>query len=249
MEYKHLNESVNIKTIEEDAYKGVFEVEGLYTGYGLTVGNALRRTLLSSLPGAAVTQIKINNVPHEFSTLPGVKEDMVQLGLNFKQLRFRMHTDELQTLELHVKGEQTITGADIKTNSEVEIMNPEIELAHLTAKSAEITIEIQVERGLGYSAVEARKSEKKLAIGAIALDAMFTPVTTVNYTVDSMRVGERTDFDRLRLEIETDGTISPSSALHKASNILKDHFEKVSNVTPQEFEVAVETKKKKTSKK
>ncbi len=237
MEYAYVSSSVSIKTVSEDAKKGVFEVEGLFAGYGLTIGNAIRRALLSSLPGAAVTEIKVKNVPHEFSTLPGVKEDVVEIMLNFKKLRFRLHVDEPQVLVLKVKGERTVTGGDIELNSNVELMNPEEVLATLTAKDAEIDIEVKVERGLGYAPVEARKAEGRLPIGSIAIDAIFTPVLRVNYTVEDMRVGDRTDYNRLRLEIETDGTISPSSALHKASNILKDHFEKVSVVTVQEFEM------------
>lgn len=236
MEYAHVSSSVSIKTVSEDAKKGVFEVEGLFAGYGLTVGNALRRALLSSLPGAAVTEIKIKNVPHEFSTLPGLKEDVVELMLNFKKLRFRAHVDEPQVLALKVKGERTVTGGDIELNTNVELMNPEEMLATLTAKDAELDIEVKVERGLGYAPVEARKAEGRLPIGTIAVDAIFTPVLRVNYTVEDMRVGDRTDYNRLRLEIETDGTISPSSALHKAANILKDHFEKVSALTVKDFE-------------
>lgn len=237
MEYAYVSSSVSIKTVSEDAKKGVFEVEGLFAGYGLTVGNALRRALLSSLPGAAVTEIKVKNVPHEFSTLPGMKEDIVEVMLNFKKLRFRMHVDEPQVLSLKVKGEQSITGGDIELNSNVELMNPEEMLATLTAKDAELDIEVKVERGLGYAPVEARKAEGRLPIGTIAIDAIFTPVLRVNYEVEDMRVGDRTDYNRLRLTIETDGTISPSSALHKSSNILKDHFEKVGAVEVKEFEM------------
>jgi len=250
MEITHLSETVAIKTVSEDAKHGVFEVEGMYAGYGLTLGNALRRTLLSSLPGAAVTYLKIKNVAHEFSTLPGMKEDLIQLMLNFKKLRFKMDTNDPQVLAIKVKGEKEVTGADIETNSFVQILNPEEVLATLTAKDAEFDAEITVERGLGYSAVESRKTEK-LPIGVIALDAFFSPVVSVNYNVDNMRVGDRTDYNKLRLEIETDGTVSPSSALHKATSILKDHFEKVAVVAVKEAEApAPATKpKKKAAKK
>lgn len=235
MQITHLSEAVTIKTVSEEAKKGVFEVEGLFAGYGLTIGNALRRVLLSSLPGAAVTEIKIKNAPHEFSTLSGLKEDLVELSLNFKKLRFKMHVDEPQILILKVGGEKVVTAADIQTTSEVEIVNPKEQLATLTDKSAELEIEIRVERGLSYSAVESRQ-EGRLNIGTIALDAIFTPVTKVNFTVENMRVGDRTDYNRLRLEIETDGTLSPSVALHKAANVLRDHFEKISAVAVEEFE-------------
>lgn len=249
MEITHLSETVAIKTISEDAKNGVFEVEGLYSGYGLTLGNALRRTLLSSLPGAAVTYLKIKNVPHEFSTLPGMKEDLIQLMLNFKRLRFSTDLNEPQVLAIKVKGEKEVTGSDIETSSSVQVLNPEVLLATLTAKDSEFDAEITVERGLGYSATESRKSEK-LPIGVIALDAFFSPVVSVNYNIENMRVGDRTDYNRLRLEIETDGTLSPSSALHKATNILKDHFEKVAAVEVKEAELpAAETTKKKAAKK
>ncbi len=236
MNYTYLSETVGIKTVSENGKKGVFEVEGLYAGYGLTIGNALRRALLSSLPGAAVTYIKVKNAQHEFSTLPGVKEDLVELTLNFKKIRFRMHTDETQTLTLKAKGEGEVTAADIKKNADVEIINPDEHIASLTSKNAELDVEITVEKGLGYSPVESRK-EKKLTVGLIGVDAFFSPVRRVNYTVENMRVGERTDYNRLRIEIETDGTISPSSALHKTANILNDHFKKVSDVGVQEFEM------------
>jgi DNA-directed RNA polymerase subunit alpha len=255
MEFAHVSSAVTIKTISEDEKNGVFEIGGLFAGYGLTIGNALRRALLSSLPGAAVTEIKVKNAPHEFSTLPGMKEDLVELLLNFKKLRFRLHTDEPQVLSLKVKGERTVTAGDIELNSEVDIMNPEEVLAHLTAKDAELDVEVKVERGLGYVPVEGRKAEGgRLSIGTIAIDAIFTPVQSVNYTVDDMRVGDRTDYNRLRLTITTDGTISPSAALHKASNILKDHFEKVSTIEVKEagsaeFPEAAEVKKPKKAKK
>lgn len=250
MEFSHLSSSVSIKTVSEDAREGVFEIEGLYAGYGLTVGTALRRALLSSLPGAAVTEIKIKGVPHEFSTLPGLQEDIVEFSLNFKKLHFRMHVDEPQVLALKMKGDGEITGGDIELNSEVELMNPEEVLGHLTAKDAEIDIEVRVERGLGYVASESRRTEGRLPIGTIAIDAIFTPVIRVNYTVEDMRVGDRTDYNRLRLEIGTNGTISPSSALHKASVILKDHFEKVGVVEVKEFEAPkAEAKKKAAAKK
>src|SRR5581483_8861052 len=137
MEFAYLSSTVSVKTVSEDAKDGVFEIEGLYAGYGLTLGNALRRTLLSSIPGAAATEVKIKNVPHEFSTLPGVQEDMVELALNFKKLRFQLTVDEPQVLMLSAKGERTVTGADIELNSNVTLANPDEVLAHLTAKNAE----------------------------------------------------------------------------------------------------------------
>ena len=248
MQYAYLSSTVNIKTISEDAKKGVFEIDGLFAGYGLTIGNTLRRALLSSLPGAAVTEFKIKNVHHEFSTLPGVKEDVVEISLNMKKIRFKMYTDEPQALLLKAKGEKIVVAGDIDKNAMAEVVNPEEVIATLTSKDAELEMEIKIERGLGYSPVESRKAER-LSIGTIAVDALFTPVERVDYSVENMRVGERTDYNRLRIEIETDGTISPSAALHKTANILKDHFDKVSAVQVQEFgelktERAIEEPKK-----
>ena len=229
MEYARLSESVKINTISETDKEGVFEISGLYAGYGLTVGNALRRALLSSLPGACVTQIKIKNVKHEFTTIDGIMEDVVELALNMKKIRFAFHADEPQLLTLDVKGEKEVTAGDIKTNAQVEVINPEAHIATITDKKTELSMEITVEKGLGYVPVEARKIEK-LPVGVIAIDAIFTPVTNVNFVIENMRIGERTDFNRIKLTVETDGSIKPSVAVHKATNILKDHFAKVAEI-------------------
>ncbi len=235
MEYTHLSETVKIKKISENDTEGIFEIEGLYTGYGLTLGNALRRALFSSLAGAAITQIKIKGVEHEFSTISGVMEDVVEITLNLKKVRFRFYASEPQILTLKVKGEKKVTAKDIKTNAQVEVVNPDALIATLTNKNAELDMELTVEKGLGYVPVEARKIDK-LPIKTIALDAIFSPVVKVNFNIENMRVGERTDFNRLRIIIETDGSISPSNALHKAANVLKDHLEKVSAMEVKESE-------------
>jgi DNA-directed RNA polymerase subunit alpha len=248
MQFAYLSESVTIKKVSETNTDGVFEVEGLYSGYGITVGNALRRVLFSSLPGAAVTQFKIKGVQHSFSTVPGVSEDVVEIGLNLKKLRFRVHTDEPQTLTLKVKGEQVVTAADLEVNSQVEVMNSDAHIATLTDKSAELEMELRVERGLGFVPVEARKSEK-LPIGTIALDAAFSPVVKANFSVENMRVGDRTDYNRLIVSVTTDGSITPSAALHKASNILKDHFEKISNIEVKAVEAPAAEEEKPAKKK
>ncbi|MFA5098864.1 MAG: DNA-directed RNA polymerase subunit alpha [Candidatus Paceibacterota bacterium] len=258
MEYARLSDTVKIKKISETEKEGVFEVEGLYTGYGLTLGNALRRALLSSLPGAAVTQIKIKGAEHEFSTLPGILEDIVEITLNLKKVRFHFYASEPQILTLRVKGEKEVTAADIKGNAQVEIVNPEAHIATLTNKNAELEMEITVDKGAGYVSAEARKTEK-LPIKTIAVDAIFSPVVKVNFSIENMRVGDRTDFNRLKIEIETDGSIYPSSALRKASNILKDHFEKMAEIEVMEDEnepaeeeakeEKLEKKEKKTKKK
>ncbi len=246
----HLGDTVIVKKLSETETEGVFEIEGLYSGYGLTIGNALRRVLFSSLPGAAITQFKIKGVGHEFSTIPNVIEDVVEIGMNLKKIRFRMHSEEAQTLTLKVKGEKAVTADDIETNANVEVMTPDIHIATLSGKSAELEIEFKVERGLGYVPVESRKFEK-LAIGTIALDAFFSPVTKVNFVVENMRVGDRTDYNRLKLEVRTDGTIMPSKAVQKTAEILRTHFTtitglEVTEVTPPE---AKEEGKKATKKK
>lgn len=248
MQFSYLSESVIIKKNSESATEGVFEIEGLYRGYGLTVGNALRRVLFSSLPGAAITQFRIKGTQHQFSTIPHIVEDIVEISLNLKRICFRVSIDEPQVLTLKVKGEKEVKAGDIETNAHVEIINPDAHIATLTEKSAELEIELTVERGLGFVSVEARKSEK-LPIGTIALDAAFSPVVKVNFSVENMRVGDNTDYNRLILIITTNGSISPSAALRKASNILKDHFEKVSQIEVQEFEAAVAPEKKKTARK
>ena len=229
MEYTRFSEAVKVKRISENDREGIFEIEGLYTGYGLTLGNALRRTLLSSLPGAAITQVKIKGVEHEFSTIPGVMEDVVQISLNLKRIRFKFFAGEPQVLSLKVKGEKSVTAASIEINSQVQVVNSDAHIATLTSKSAELDMELTVEKGLGYVPVDSRKVEK-LPIKTIALDAIFTPIHKVNFVVENMRVGDRTDFNRLKISLETDGTITPSSALHKAANILRDHFDKVSAI-------------------
>lgn len=244
MQFAYLSESVTIKKVSETDTDGVFEVEGLYSGYGITVGNTLRRVLFSSLPGAAVTQFKVKGVQHEFSTLPGVKEDVVEIVLNLKKLRFRVHTDEPQTLYLKVKGERVVVAADLEANAEVDVLTPDLPIATLTDKSAELELELKVERGLGFVAAESRKSEK-LPIGTMALDAAFSPVIKANFSVENMRVGDRTDYNRLIISVTTDGSVTPSSALHKASNILKDHFEKISNIEVKELEARSEAKSEK----
>lgn len=211
------------KIIEKKDNAIVFEIEGLYPGYGVTIGNTLRRVLLSSLSGSAVTQVKIKGVQHEFSTISGVLEDVITILLNIKQLRFKLHGEESQKAKLHVKGEKAVKGSAFSLPTQVQLMNKDAHIATLTSRSASLEIEILIEKGLGYEPVETRK-KGKLEIGTIALDAIFTPVRKVSYRVENMRVGERTDFDRLLLELETDGTITPEEALGLASEILVKHF-------------------------
>lgn len=235
MKFTHLSETVSIKKVSETPMRGVFNVEGLFTGYGVTIGNALRRALLSSLPGAAVTQVKIKDVNHEFSTLPGMMEDILQFSLNLKKVRFHFFAEEPQTLILKMKGDKEVSAGDIQSTVLVKVINSDLHLATLTKKQAELEAELTVEKGLGYVPAEKRKLER-LSIGAIMLDAIFSPVVNVTFKVENMRVGDRTDFNRLILDIETDGSITPSEALHKTSNVLRDHFNKISAVELLEIE-------------
>jgi len=211
------------KVIQKKKNQAVFEVEGLYPGYGVTVGNALRRVLLASLQGAAVIEVKIKGVPHEFSTISGVLEDTIMILLNIKKLRFKIFEGESQKIQLKVKGEGEVKGSDFKCPSQIKLVNPELHIATITDKKTELDIEIHVERGIGYVPKEQLKT-KKSEIGAIAVDAMFTPIRNVNFQVENMRVGDRTDFDKLSLEIETDGTIAPEEAFFEACDILIKHF-------------------------
>lgn len=202
------------RVVSEEDRSGTYEIDGLYPGYGYTLGNSLRRIILSSLPGAAITSVKIPGVAHEFSTIEGVKEDVVTLLLQVRRMRLKLSTDEPQTLSLSVKGPATVTAADFKLPGQVEILNPEQPIAEITGKTT-LEMEVNVERGLGYVPKEVHQKER-VDIGTIALDAIFSPIRRVNYEVENMRVGDRTDFNRLRLVIETDGTMTPREALEKS---------------------------------
>jgi len=213
----------NINFIKKEKNIASFEIEGLYPGYGITLGNALRRVLLSSLEGAAVTSVKIKGVSHEFTTLPGVLEDVVLITLNLKKLRFKMNTTEPQILTISKSGKGEVKGADIKTTPEVEVVNKDQLIATLTSEKAKIDMELKVEKGIGYEPIEMRE-EKTKTIGEILLDAIFTPVKKVSFNVENTRVGKRTDFEKLTITIETDGTITPKEAMEKAIKILINQF-------------------------
>lgn len=223
-----------LKSVHEEGNKATFAIEPLYSGYGMTLGNSLRRVILSSLGGAAVTAVKIDSVAHEFSTIEGVKEDVVEIILNLKKLRFRVYSDEPQFLVLTASGKGEVTGASIKTTSDVEIVNPEALIATLDNDKVKLGMEIKVEKGRGYVPVENRESEK-LEVGMIAVDALYSPVQRVRYNVENTRVGQMTDLDRLVMEIETDGTITPHDAIRQAAEILVEHFSVVAgNMTAGE---------------
>lgn len=205
---------------EHDAKRATFVVEPLMSGFGQTLGNAMRRVLLSQLDGAAVTRLRIDGVSHEFSTLPGVKEDVVQILLAVKQIRFKLHSDQPQTVRLEAKGVGVLTAADLKCPSGVEVANPELELMNLTDAKAKVGIELTVEPGRGYQPAP----EENLPIGVIGLDAKFSPVARVSYTVEDTRVGQRTNLDKLVMEVETDGSVSPADAFAQAGALLVEAF-------------------------
>lgn len=214
------------KIVREEGSSGVYEIDGLYPGYGHTLGNSLRRIILSSLPGAAVTRVKIAGVDHEFSTVAGVKEDVITILLALKRLRIRMTGDEPVTLTLKGTGTKELLAKDIETPGQAEILNPDLHIASLTDKGASLDIEMTVEKGLGYVPKENLQKER-VEIGTITLDAAFTPIRRANYEVENMRVGDRTDFNRLRVSVETDGTISPREALEHSIRIMIDQLKAV----------------------
>lgn len=207
------------RVVKDEENHGIFEIDGLYPGYGHTLGNSLRRIILSSLPGAAITQVKIDGVEHEFSTLEGVKEDVITILLNLRRVRLTMHSDEPMTISLKKSGAGVVTAADIEAPSQVEILSKDQHIAEITAKSGKLNIEMTVERGLGYVPREVHQKDK-VEIGTIALDAVFTPIRRANYEVENMRVGDRTDYNRLRVIIETDGSYSAREALEKSIEIM-----------------------------
>lgn len=219
---------------------GKIEIEACYPGYGTTLGNTLRRVMLSSLTGTAAVSIKIQNVSHEFSTIPGIKEDIIQIILNLKKVRFMSHKDEPVKLTLKEKGAKKITAAQIQCPADVDVVNKDAVIAEITDKKGELEIEIEVQKGLGYIPVEQQEREKK-EIGLIAIDAIYTPVRRVNYLVENMRVGKRTDFDKITFEIETDGTITPMEAYLEAVKIVMEQFEAIKEM---ESEKAAEAFKK-----
>src|SRR6266540_615867 len=215
---EQLNAQVEILQQTEDYAR--FQVDPLERGFGLTLGNSLRRVLLSSLPGAAVTAVRIERIYHEFATIPGVKEDTTELLLNIKQLRLKSHSDQPVTLRLEAQGPGVVTAADLIYPSEIEIANPELHIATLDSPDARLDMELTVERGVGYLPSDGRES---VPLGVVPVDAVFTPIRRVNYTVESGRVGARTDLDRLVIDVQTDGTITPVAAYLQLPEAIADH--------------------------
>ncbi len=240
--------SIEVRERRENYAK--FVIEPLERGFAITLGNALRRVLLSSVPGAAATYMKIEGVLHEFSTIPGVVEDTIAIMLNIKGLPLKLHGTEPKVLTLHASGQKDVTAADITVDSDVEILDPNYKIATLTAKDAKLSMEIGVEVGRGYVMADKQRNIEHM-IGLIPIDSMFSPIRRVNFTVDDTRVGQSVDFDRLTIEIDTNGSITPEEALSKAARIVQDHLElfvdfqnaaKTLATTPEsEWDIPVET--------
>ena len=206
------------RIVMEEGNKGVFEIDGLYPGYGHTLGNSLRRIILSSLPGASITSIKIDGVSHEFQTLDGIKEDVIVVILNLKRIRFKMLSDEPQMVTLSIKGPKEVTAANIKTGGQGEILNGDLHIVEVTGK-VNLNIEMKIEKGLGFISKEGFQKEK-VDVGTMGVDAIFTPIRRVSYEVENMRVGDKTNHNRLRISIETDGTLTPREALSRSIEIM-----------------------------
>ncbi|MBA3046810.1 DNA-directed RNA polymerase subunit alpha [Patescibacteria group bacterium] len=239
----------------EEANQTLVVIEPCFRGHGITLGNALRRVLLSSLPGAAVVGVKIKGAGHEFTGIHNLKEDILEIVLNFKKLRLKAHSEEVIKLELEARGEKEVKASDIKKNSQVEIINPDLVLANLTDIAGSLNMEIFVSRGMGYETIESREDEKH-EIGYIEIDSVFTPIVAVSVNVENVRVGKMTNWDKLILDIKTDGTITPEDAFKKAVEILIEQFSALIGKKPAvakekkavEGEEAAEDKKDKKTK-
>ncbi|MFT7327908.1 MAG: DNA-directed RNA polymerase subunit alpha [Crocinitomicaceae bacterium] len=215
-----------LNVVTEEGAKGVYEIEGLYPGYGHTLGNSLRRIILSSLTGVSITAVKIKGADHEFATLNGVKEDVLTILLNLKKVRFALHTEGDATINLSVKGSKKVTAADFDVSGNIEVMNPDQFIGEVTSKSGELEIELTLAKGVGFVSKEDFK-ESKPTVGTILVDAIFSPIRKVNYDVEHMRVGDRTDYNLLRINLETDGSISAKDALEQALGIMIAQFKSI----------------------
>src|SRR3989338_7186483 len=225
------------RIVSEEGKTAVYEIDSLYPGYGHTLGNSLRRIILSSIPGSAIVSVKIDGISHEFSTIAGVKEDVIGIILNLKKVRIKIYDRGIHRLSLTGKGVKSLSASDIVVPGQVEILNPGQHIAELTDKSASLEIEMSVETGLGYVPKESLQKER-VDIGTIALDAIFTPIRRVNYEVENMRVGDRTDFNRLRIMIETDGTLSPREALEHSITTMIQQLKAIVGFKEEEPEPA-----------
>jgi DNA-directed RNA polymerase subunit alpha len=239
-------EKPRIETVELDGNYGKFIVEPLERGYGITLGNSLRRILLSSLPGAAITAIRIDGVLHEFSTIPGVVEDTTEIVLNMKNLLVKLHGDEPVVVHIDTAREGEVTAADIQVTSQVEILNPELHIATLD-RGGRLTMEITIEKGRGYVSAERNKRPNQ-SIGVIPIDSIFSPIRKVNYKVEDTRVGQRTDFDRLTLEVWTDGSIAPNEAVSLSARIFIEHLRLFVNLTDNGSDIEIMVEKEEEQK-
>ncbi|SHF02474.1 DNA-directed RNA polymerase subunit alpha [Alkalibacter saccharofermentans] len=237
---------IEIIELSEDNKYGKFVVEPLERGYGITLGNSLRRIMLSSLPGVAVTSVKIDGVLHEFATVPGVKEDVVEIILNLKGLASKLYCDEAKTVRIEAKGEGEVTAGDIVADADVDILNPDMHIAYLS-EGAELNMEIVLEKGRGYVSAERNKS-KEQPIGTIPVDSSFTTVRKVNYSVEDTRVGQVTDFDKLTIELWTDGTITPEEAISLSAKILNEHLRLFIDLTDHVSTVEIMVEKEENKK-
>ena len=242
-------EKPKIETAEvyPDGTYGRFVVDPLERGYGTTLGNSLRRVLLSSLPGYAITSVKIDGILHEFSTIPGVKEDVTEIVLNLKSVILKIHGEGPKTMYVDMKGEGELTAGCFKCDSDVEILNPELHIASLDS-DADVHMEITCDKGRGYVSAEKNKQEMQPVIGVIAVDSIFSPVLKVNYTVENTRVGQITDYDKLTLEVWTDGTISSKEAVSLGAKILNDHLSLFGDLSDEAFETEIMVEKSKNGK-
>jgi DNA-directed RNA polymerase subunit alpha len=242
MENIPLPKNIEYKEIKEN--KTQIIIGPLFPGYGITIANSLRRVLLSSLTGAAITKVKIKGANHEFSSLNHLKEDIVELMLNIKKIRLKVYSDEPIKLKLKVKGEKTVKAGDIDKNAQVEIANPDLILGHLTDKKGELEIEFTAKNGQGYVTVE-NKIDQALETNEMSIDSFYSPIVNVSFSIEDVRVGKRTDYEKLKMKVQSDGTIDPKEAISKATKILLDHFSLIYG----KEKPLLPTKAKKTTKK
>jgi len=234
-------EKPNIHKVEETDNYGKFVVEPLERGYGTTLGNSLRRVMLASLPGAAITSIDIDGVLHEFSTVEGVTEDVTQIVLNLKKVALKIESEDAKNLELDVKGPAEVTAADIQADGDVTILNPDLHIATV-ADGAELHMRMTADTGRGYNSADVNKARMDLAIGVLPIDSIYTPIERVNYTVENTRVGQSNDYDKLTLDVWTDGSLTPTEAISLAARLLTSHLTMFVNLTQeaQDAQVMVE---------
>lgn len=226
MFHQHIVLPNKLKVVSEDEGNGVYEIEGLYPGYGHTLGNSLRRIILSSLPGVSIIAVRIKGADHEFDTLDGVKEDVLSILLNLKKVRFAMHTDGESKISLKVKGKKSVTAADFETVGGIEVVTPDQYIAEVTDAKSDLEIELTLAKGIGFVSKEEFATDKP-EIGLMFVDAIFSPIRKVNYEVENMRVGDRTDYNKLVINLQTDGSISAKEALEGALEIMINQFRAV----------------------